>query len=79
VRHADVIYVIEGGRIVEAGTHDELVAKGHQYAALWRIQTGEHLSSERGGAERTSAEHPAPIGIASHAAAARLAVSRKLN
>ena len=79
VRHADVIYVIEAGRIVEAGTHDQLIASGSQYAALWRIQTGEHLTSERGGAERTSAEHAAPIGIAAHAASARLAASRKLN
>jgi ATP-binding cassette subfamily B protein len=79
VRHADVIYVIEAGRIVEAGTHDQLVANGRQYAALWRIQTGEHLTSGRGGAERTSPEPAAPIGIAAHAPAARLAVSRKLN
>jgi ATP-binding cassette subfamily B protein len=41
VRHADLIHVIEGGRILESGTHDELVAAGGQYAALWRIQTGE--------------------------------------
>jgi ATP-binding cassette, subfamily B, bacterial len=79
VRHADVIYVIEAGRIVEAGTHAQLIANGRQYAALWRIQTGEHLSSERGGAERTSPEAASPIGIASHAPAARLAASRKLN
>src|SRR5690606_31029415 len=41
VRHADCIHVIEGGRIVESGTHATLVAAGGQYAALWRIQTGE--------------------------------------
>jgi ATP-binding cassette, subfamily B, bacterial len=41
VRHASRIHVIEGGRIVESGTHDQLVAAGKQYAALWRIQTGE--------------------------------------
>jgi len=41
VRHAHRIHVIEGGRIVESGTHEELVAAGKQYAALWRIQTGE--------------------------------------
>jgi ATP-binding cassette subfamily B protein len=43
VRHADAIHVIEGGRVVESGTHAELVAKGGQYAALWRLQTGEEL------------------------------------
>jgi ATP-binding cassette, subfamily B, bacterial len=52
VRHADVIYVIEAGRIAEAGTHDQLLAKGGQYAALWRIQTGEP--------ERASAHGDAP-------------------
>ncbi len=41
VRHADVIYVLEDGRIVEKGTHETLVAARGQYAALWRLQTGE--------------------------------------
>lgn len=41
VRHADRIHVLEAGRVVEAGTHDELVAAGGLYAALWRVQTGE--------------------------------------
>lgn len=41
VRNANRIHVIEGGRIVEAGTHDDLVATNGLYAALWRVQTGE--------------------------------------
>jgi ATP-binding cassette subfamily B protein len=41
VRHADRIHVLAEGRIVESGTHDELVAARGLYAALWRIQTGE--------------------------------------
>ena len=32
VRHADHILVLDGGRVVEAGTHDELVAAGGWYA-----------------------------------------------
>jgi ATP-binding cassette subfamily B protein len=41
VRHADCIHVLEAGRIVESGTHAELLAKGGVYAGLWRLQTGE--------------------------------------
>jgi ATP-binding cassette subfamily B protein len=41
VRHADVIFVIEAGRIVESGTHEALIQAGGQYSTLWRIQTGE--------------------------------------
>ena len=41
VRQADTIHVLDAGRIVESGTHDDLVARGGFYAALWRLQTGE--------------------------------------
>lgn len=41
VRDADKIWVLEGGRITEAGTHEELVRGNGLYAALWRVQTGE--------------------------------------
>ncbi len=41
VRDADRIWVLEGGRISDAGTHDELVTRDGLYAALWRVQTGE--------------------------------------
>lgn len=40
VRDADCIYMMEQGRIVEAGTHEELLEKGGKYAAMWRIQAG---------------------------------------
>ncbi|HEX6567887.1 MAG TPA: ABC transporter ATP-binding protein [Acidimicrobiales bacterium] len=47
VRHADRIHVLEEGRVVESGTHDELLADRGLYAALWRIQTGQvHALSE---------------------------------
>jgi ABC-type multidrug transport system fused ATPase/permease subunit len=36
VRRADVILVLDAGRIVERGTHDDLSASGGLYAALWR-------------------------------------------
>jgi ATP-binding cassette subfamily B protein len=41
VRHANAIHVLDAGRIVESGTHDELLARNGAYAALWRLQTGE--------------------------------------
>jgi ABC-type branched-subunit amino acid transport system ATPase component len=43
VRQADCIHLFEDGRIVESGTHDELVARNARYAALWRLQTGERI------------------------------------
>ncbi|MFS0887151.1 ABC transporter ATP-binding protein [Aeromicrobium sp. 179-A 4D2 NHS] len=47
VRHAHRIWVLDAGRIVESGTHDELVAAGGAYAALWHVQTGEVATGAR--------------------------------
>jgi len=38
IEKADQIVVMHDGKIVEAGTHAELIAKGHQYAELHRLQ-----------------------------------------
>lgn len=38
VRHADRICVLEGGRVVELGTHDELMALGGRYRTMFDLQ-----------------------------------------
>jgi ATP-binding cassette, subfamily B, bacterial len=49
VRHADRIYVLERGRVAEAGRHDELVARTGLYYAMWRQQVGERPAAEAPG------------------------------
>ena len=40
IRNADQILVLENGKIIESGTHDELVALNGNYKNLWDLQTG---------------------------------------
>ena len=41
VMHADMIYVLEKGKVAETGTHQELLAARGLYEAMWREQIGE--------------------------------------
>jgi ATP-binding cassette subfamily B protein len=51
VLKADRILVMDGGRIVEEGTHQSLVAKGGIYARLAKLQFDTGASAFRGAAE----------------------------
>jgi subfamily B ATP-binding cassette protein HlyB/CyaB len=44
VRDSHRILTIEKGRIVEDGTHDELIRSNGRYASLWRLQGGLHVA-----------------------------------
>ena len=41
IADADLIIVLEAGTIVERGTHEELLATGGRYAAMWARQSAE--------------------------------------
>ena len=44
--HMDRILVFDKGRIVEDGTHKELLAKEGMYSTLWKAQVGDFLLDE---------------------------------
>jgi ATP-binding cassette subfamily B protein len=41
IMHADTIYVLEKGNIVETGSHQSLLEEKGLYYAMWRQQIGE--------------------------------------
>jgi len=55
VMHADRVYVLEAGRIVEQGRHDDLVALKGLYYAMWRQQVGERRHDARADAPSLAA------------------------
>lgn len=51
IRQADLILVMDQGRVVERGSHQELLRRGGRYAALYEafVHGGEPVSSPEGG------------------------------
>ena len=46
VRRADKIIVIEGGRLIEEGSHGELLACGGRYASMFALQAARYLDAD---------------------------------
>ena len=40
IRHSDSIIVLDDGKVIESGTHEELLDNKSQYSKLWNVQTG---------------------------------------
>jgi ABC-type multidrug transport system ATPase subunit len=71
IMHADRIYVLEKGRIVEEGPHNELVELKGLYYAMWRQQIGEreNISSNGGSSQQSKVKteifssHPNSVSL----------------
>jgi ABC-type methionine transport system ATPase subunit len=72
IRHADLILVVDGGRIVERGTHQELLAQNGLYRQLYDMQIGSQvvdgfsrrvITTTRSGNGRRNGTRPLVAGV----------------
>lgn len=61
IRSADQILVVEGGRIVERGTHGELLRRAGRYAELYRTQFSQEDPIPGEGGEASGVPSPSPV------------------
>ena len=47
ILHADLIHVIEGGKVAESGTHDQLLAQGGAYSRLFKLQFAKFVEPKK--------------------------------
>jgi subfamily B ATP-binding cassette protein MsbA len=56
ITHADRIAVMAAGRIIEIGKHNELLAAGGEYAALYKLQFHNPAQNPKGRRQKTPAK-----------------------
>ncbi|MGH9083231.1 MAG: hypothetical protein ACRDWN_07795, partial [Acidimicrobiales bacterium] len=67
---ADLLLVIEGGRVVERGTHHQLLAAGGLYAELYHAQFADQDGQDGSGGRIELLRDPSPDRLAAPAAEA---------
>ena len=63
IRNADRIIVLENGRIVEQGAHDDLLALGGRYANLYRMTYEQHPAATNGATANGGGPHAAMTAV----------------
>jgi ABC-type multidrug transport system ATPase subunit len=68
IARMDRLVVMDEGRIVEEGTHEQLLAAGGHYAQLWKRQSGGFLGLDEGEVAAADEDEPEVVEEASTAA-----------